>query len=165
MYVVSTNYNHAIAGQGFFQKGINSSVTLDQGRLAYKAVGRFEAEINAISEVIKTRVEDYNNKLQESKKELGEDAQLPAELILERDKLTKDVDALKFQKMTVEIGDEKQYRALALVIEQALKNVYELIQKANEGTLKEEEKAPNTMEFQWLQAFEEELNDAEKVKK
>lgn len=164
MFRVTTNFNHALAGKGFFQKGITSAVTLEKGRLAYKAVAKLDPELDAFNQSVKAKVEDYNAKLMIEKKLNGEEGQISPELMLEKQALEKEIEEMKEQKFVIEFSDD-QYQALCLVMEQAVPAIYKVVQKSNEGGLEKDEKAANINEFLWLQSFDEELKDAEKVKK
>lgn len=162
-YQVTTTLNHAIAGKGFFQKGINGSITLENGKLAYKAIAKLDPEIQALDESIKTKVAEYNKRLDTWKKAHPDEEQVPVEMVVERDALSTEVDKIKENSMKFDLGDD-QYRALCTVIESAVNVVYKTIQKQGDGTLEKDEKAPNLAEFQWLQAFEEDVKNADKVK-
>ena len=162
MFKTATNFNHAIAGKGFFQRGITSSVTLEIGKQAYKAIGKLDAVIVAFNEVVKVKVNEYNQMLE--KEQAGDrEKTLSAALVAKKIALEQEIDALKEKPFLLELPDD-QYKALVKVIDQSVPALYALVQKSNENKLEKDEKAPNLAEFQWLQAFQDDLADAEKMK-
>lgn len=178
MYQVTSSYEHSLAGQGFYLKGCNGSVTMDQGVLGSKGLRKFEEEIKAVKETIQAKVDAYNKSLTHFKKENPdkitkikdedgketENVDLSPELRGELETLNKEIKEINAKPFVVQIGDD-QIKALKFVIDNAIKSVYVLIQKSNDTKLEKDEKVANLAEFQWLQGFAEDLENAEKTKK
>ena len=160
MYKITTNFNHAIAGKGFYSKGMNSSVTLEQSTKAICAMDKIQPSLEHVSQAIAAKVDEYNSRLP-----ADPEGKATPELLAERKNLFEEIDNVKSEPIVFEIGDDKDYIALLAVMEQSVKAIYKMIQDKNEGgEVDENNPVPTNEEFGWLCKFEGEVKDAEKLK-
>ena len=165
MYKVSSTTIHTIVAKGLFEKGINNSITLEKAEDCFKAVNRFAHEIDAYNEAVKVKVNAYNQKLEEAKKEFGEN-NLPVSILQERDQLNVEVEEQRKKVIEFTLPDD-EYRALTDVCENAKKIWFKAMQDKNSCEDMEKQakiQAPTGTEFLQLSEFIDQVKDAEKIK-
>jgi Icc-related predicted phosphoesterase len=165
MFQVKTTIAASIAGTGLYQKGLNSSVTIEKGEQAIKAIEHFTPEIKSFSEIVKLKAGEYNTKLEAFKKEYG-DVAVPAHLVSERESFDREFSEARQREIFVTLGDD-QHRSLVDVCENAKKIWYKAMQEKNESDDADKAAkitAPSVGEFSDLSSFISDLLDAEKMK-